>query len=147
MGHFSLLLHTITSEQPCAEGCAPTVVIPRGQRGQRVNAFVLSGNRTAISTNFPVLISECFPRPAPKPILRQPHLVKFGIPGPVGLVPKSRGLVHWRGLINPPVQRVEKSNQLLNGLWRQIEGAQPKSLQMVTTAMKLKDTYSLEGKL
>ena len=102
------------------------MVIPRGQLGQRVNAFVLSGNRTAVSTNSPVLISERFPPipPAPKPILRQPHLVKFGIPGPVGLVPKSRGLVHWRGLIDPPVQRVEKSDQFLNGLWRQIEGAQ-----------------------
>ena len=28
-----------------------------------------------------------------------------------------------------------------------ILGGAPKSLQMVTTAMKLKDTYSLEGKL
>ena len=105
------------------------MVIPRGQLKQRVNAFVLSGNRTTVSTNSPVLISERFrpshPPPAPKPILRQPHLVKSGIPGPVGLVPKSRGLVHWRGLIDPPVQRVEKSDQFLNGLWRQTEGAQP----------------------
>lgn len=55
----------------------------------------------------------------PTPALRPPHLVELGVPGPVGLVPKARGLVHWRGLIDPPVQSVKKRQQLLNGLWGQ----------------------------
>ena len=31
--------------------------------------------------------------------------------------------------------------------WQTLFGGAPKSLQMVTAAMKLKDAYSLEGKL
>lgn len=68
-------------------------------------------------------------QPSPHASLWQPHLFEFGIPGPVGLVPKSRGLVHWRSLINPPVQRVEKSDQFLNGLLRQSRGGQANSDQ------------------
>lgn len=62
---------------------------------------------------------EGCPQPSPEACLWPSHLVEFGIPGPVGLVPESRGLVHWRSLIDPPVQRVEKSDQFLNGLCRQ----------------------------
>ena len=37
--------------------------------------------------------------------------------------------------------------QKMGKLWLTLSWGGPKSLQMVTAAMKLKDTYSLEGKL
>lgn len=117
------LLPPTTTYQPALWRGLCTHGVPRAQLGQRVNAFVLPLSGTAMLTNSPGILvpAGSRPGPAPEPVLRQPHLVKLGVPGPVGLVPKSRGLVHRRRLINPPVQRIEKSDQFLNGLQGQTE--------------------------
>jgi len=46
-----------------------------------------------------------------------------------------------------PITSWEIDGETVETVSDRILGGAPKSLQMVTTAMKLKDTYSLEGKL
>ena len=49
-----------------------------------------------------------------------------------------------------PVTVVQKYSWIYGKQWKQCQtlfGGAPKSLQMVIAAMKLKDAYSLEGKL
>ena len=42
---------------------------------------------------------------------------------------------------------IQKTKIMASGQCQTLFGGAPKSLQMVTAAMKLKDAYSLEGKL
>ena len=50
-------------------------------------------------------------------------------------------------LASSPITSWEIDGETVETVSDFIFGGAPKSLQMVTTAMKLKDTYSLEGKL
>ena len=48
----------------------------------------------------------------------------------------------------PAILLIDVRDNLFFGIWKKLNfGGAPKSLQMVIAAMKLKDAYSLEGKL
>ena len=49
-------------------------------------------------------------------------------------------------MASSPITSLEIDGEIVETVSDYVFGA-PKSLQMVTAAMKLKDTYSLEGKL
>ena len=50
-------------------------------------------------------------------------------------------------MASSPITSWQKQGEIVETMADFILGGSPKSLQMVTAAMKLKDTYSLEGKL
>ena len=62
----------------------------------------------------------------------------------VGLKPNTQ---KTKIMASSPITSWEIDRETVETMSDFILGGAPESLQMVTTAMKLKDTYSLEGKL